>query len=207
VAALNHAPPALAQDALPISLKGDNMPSEFLNGLLSTMAPRGGGYNDIVNGNNGTDKRRTSRDQYPSPQPPPTTSNTAPGSFTANIDQEETNGTPPPDCDLLMHFVEICLNKLSGEERDKFVGALHSLLSGGMDQVLAPPPKAPKPNPNGSNTTLDRGMVGRRGNASDRRPAQDAAIRNTVATVNRNYGFFQRFPEAKNIKFSANGRY
>jgi hypothetical protein len=191
------APPPLAQDSLPFSLKGkDQMPSNFLNELLGTMPPRGGGFNPLVNG----------KDQYPTPQPPPTTSNTAPGSFTANIDQAET---PPIDCDLLMHFVEICLNKLNGEEKDKFIGSLHTLLSGGIDQMLTLP-KTPKPvQPTGSNTTLDRGIrSGRRNTANDRNrsPAQDRAIRANVAAVNQR-GFLARFPEAKNIKFSSNGRY
>jgi hypothetical protein len=131
-----------------------------------------------------------------------------PGNYTANIDQgEEDNGAPPIDADLLLHFVEICLNKLSGEEKDKFVGALHSALSSGVDQVLAPPAK-PKQNGNGgSNTTLDRGMRGgKRGSASDRRsPAQDSAIRNHVAAVNQR-GFFSRFPDAAKIRLSGSWR-
>jgi hypothetical protein len=123
----------------------------------------------------------------------------APGAFSAQLADQEPDDTP--DCDLLMHFVEICLAKLSGPERDKFVGALHSLLSSGVDNVLAPPARN-NGNGNGNNngqTNGDRSSrSGNRTRSGDRRPAQDAAIRSHVAAVNQR-GFFQRFPEAMKI--------
>jgi hypothetical protein len=134
----------------------------------------------------------------------------ATGAFAATIDQGEEDNRTPIDADLLLHFVEICLAKLDGAERDKFVGALHSALSSGVDQMLTPPAK-PRPNgngkPSGSNTTFDRGMrSGNRSGARDRRtPAQDAAIRSSVAAVNTR-SFLQRFPEAKHIRLSGSWR-
>jgi hypothetical protein len=165
--------PGAAYDAA--LAKDQTMPS---NMLPSSGAPRG----------------RTGRDQAP-----PASPMSSAGAFTQNLDQVE--GGTPIDCDLLMHFVEICLNKLDGDERDKFVGALHSLLSSSVYNVLAPPVRR---NGNGSDRRL---RSGNRSIGRDRRPAQDAAMRSHVAIVNREYGFFQRFPEARNIKFSASGRY
>jgi hypothetical protein len=111
----------------------------------------------------------------------------------AHFDQkEELNGTPI-DSDLLLSFVQLCLNRLEGDERDKFVGALHSLLSQGVDQVLAP---AKTNGTNGkSRTNGDRGArSGNRSTTGDRRPAMDA----TVRSINLR-SFLQRFPEANKV--------
>jgi hypothetical protein len=140
---------------------------------------------------NGTPRGRTGRDQAPPPSPM-----SAPGAFTANLDQGESEGEEPIDCDLLMHFVEICLNKLDGDERDKFIGSLHSLLSSGVGDVLAPRGR----NGNGSDQ-----RSGNRTRATDRRPAQDAAIRAHVAALNHR-SFLQRFPDAGKIRLSSSWR-
>jgi hypothetical protein len=147
----------------------------------SAMLPRGG-YN------------HTGRDQ---PQPPPTGPMSKPGSFTRNFDQgeqdDETGFTP----EQLAGIVEICLNKFAAQdaegETDEHSRAMR-LLAG----IIA----ARHSNGNGR-TNGDRGMrSGNRMRTGDRRPAQDAAIRSL-----NTQGFFQRFPEARNIRLSANGRY
>jgi hypothetical protein len=185
-------------------LRGDD---QMPNGNGSSMPPRGGNTSGYVNGDfmDTLPSARLRNGNGGRDQAPPAGPMSNPGSFAGNIDQgeEDTN----PDADLLLHFVEILLNKLDDDERDKFVGALHSLLSRGLDQVLAPPAQ-PKPNGyGGSNTTLDRGMRGgKRGSTSDRRsPAQDSAIRNHVAAVNQR-GFFSRFPDAAKIRLSGSWR-
>jgi hypothetical protein len=136
----------------------------------------------------------------------------SPGAFSAQLDQDPDNGGEPPvDADLLLHFVDICLQNLSGDERDKFVGSLHNILSQGVDQMFTPPKKTNgngngQARPGGSNTTLDCGVRSGNRGSTDRRPAQDRAIAGHVAAVNRDYGFFARFPDARRIKFSSNGR-
>jgi hypothetical protein len=160
-----NGPRALAQDALPLE-RNPSMP--YYNNSPPRMGVRGS-------------DRRFGRDQMP----PPTSnlSSTMPGAYGQTIDQEEES---PINGDLSLHFVEICLNRLEGPERDKFVGALHNILSQGVDQMLQPR------GGNNNNTNTRNGNGGR-----DRRQAQDRAL--AVAAINREHGFFQRFPEARHI--------
>ena len=133
--------------------------------------------------------RRTSRDQVPRP-----------ASQSPNYEHSVQEQESPIDCDTLVRFVQMCFNRLEGEERDKFLGQLASLLAAAEHM-------------NGDAETYensfkgtgarDRGLrSGHQGAARDRRPAQDAAI-----PANNRHGFLARFPEAANIRFSANGRY
>ena len=218
LAALRH-PPPYAQDSLPLSFKrktGDQLfkfsgahvsPADIIdqrgdqdmpNGL--TMLPRGGGYNDIVNGNgnrnaNGGDRRRTSRDQVPSRSAPP------PSYSGVRQDQE---GGAPMDCDTAIYLVKLCLNGLDGEERDKFLGQLTAIVTA-SEHI----------NGNSDNNFTDGNYQGTRYGSSfsgtgaiDRRlprhrTAQDAALPSSSGTSS----FLQRFPDAARIKFAGHGRY
>jgi hypothetical protein len=134
------------------------------------------------------------RDQMPVG---PTSANlSSPGAYAAQLDQgegegEEINGSPV-NSGTLLNFVELCLSKLEGEERERFIGALHNLL---------------QPNGGGNQQASDRRIArDRRGDrqARDRRIASDRAA--TVTAINRDQGFFQRFPDARKISFSSTGR-
>ena len=121
------------------------------------------------------------RDQAP---PAGTTPMSSPASFSAGTSSGFDQGEMDPS-DLgpedLMQLVRICLGGLRGPDRHQFLLSLAELISApGMD-------RAPR--------------SGRRMGA-DRRLAQDEA----VAAVNAR-GFAQRWPEARHIRFSANGRY
>jgi hypothetical protein len=111
-------------------------------------------------------------------------------------DQEE--GAPPPDCEQLSTLVRLCLSKMDGEERDKFLGQLSQLLAA-SEHI----------NGNGGNGDQSssrfngRGAIDKR-TANDRaaaprrrrmRPAMDSA----VAELNTK-DFLRRFPEAKHIR-------
>jgi hypothetical protein len=120
--------------------------------------------------------RGNGRDQVP----PPTSNLSAPGSYTANLgDQEE--GTQLSGADLL-NFVRICLGSLDGHERDQFVNGINSLLS----------------EPSG----MDRGMRSGRRTARDRRPI---GMDGSVAALNLK-SFLSRFPEARGITTNPFGR-
>jgi hypothetical protein len=139
----------------------------------------------------------------------------APGSFTHNLDQDD-----PDDDDNetmtgaeLHNILELCRARLSPDEQDNFDNLVRMSHNGngtpnnnnngdrgmragnrgagrgGRDQSQPKPPL-----PIGSNTSLDR-------RAQDRRIAQDSAQALNTSS------FLKRFPEARNIKFSATGRY
>jgi hypothetical protein len=192
LSALNG-PGALAQDALPFSIRSETMP----NG--SAMPPRGG-YNGRMN-----------RDQA---QPPPYTSN-LPGSYTANLDQGRPRGPSGRTIDQngeendpeftpkqLASVVEVCLNGFAGQDAEGKSDNHNRAM-----RLLAGPIAARHKNGNGGYgngrvVNGDRRMrSGSRGNARDRHPAQDAAIR-----ALNSQGFFQRFPEARNIRLSSSWR-
>ena len=94
----------------------------------SSGVPRGS------TGRNGD--RRTSRDQVPRPasQPP---------NYEHSVQEQES----PIDCDTLVRFVQMCFNRLEGEERDKFLGQLASLLAAaeqhGLEGVVSKRRNAP----------------------------------------------------------------
>jgi hypothetical protein len=112
-----------------------------------------------------------------------------------NYDQDPASA-PISGSDCLQ-FVQMCLAKLSGSDRDEFLSGLVDLISpeggNGMDGTLQ---LTHRPNGNGN------GLRPNNKSALDRRrPAQDAAIRSLQAN-----SFARRFPEAMQIRFGGNGR-
>ena len=167
--------PSAAYDSKTGLAKDQTMPS---NMQPSSGVPRG-----YVNARG---DYRTSRDQAP-PSPM-----SQPGSFTQNLDQGEEdpddNGLSATTGAELYNLMMICRAGLSLNEQQNF-DMLNRMSHNG----------------NGP-TNGDRGM--RRGNRThqgDRRPAQDSAVRASVAAVNRS-DFLRRYPMAKGIRLSASWR-
>jgi hypothetical protein len=179
------------------------------------MPPRGGSTSGYVNGDfmdqlPSARLRNGGRDQT-SVAPPPGPMSTT-GAYTANLDQgdPDDNGNGEMTGAELHSIMQLCRARLSPEEQDNFDmlnrmshngnGGDRGMRAGSSgaarDQTPPRPPSQPSlPRPGGSNTMLDR----RR--AQDRRIAQDAAQALNTSS------FLKRFPEARGIKFSANGRY
>jgi hypothetical protein len=129
-----------------------------------------------------------------------------PAGMTYNQDQDPS-AAPISGSDCLQ-FVQLCLAKLVGPDRDQFLSGLVDLISpeeGGMDNTLE---IIHRPNGNGTNGNglrsnnqgaLDRNR--RNGARDQRRPAQDSAIR-SLQTSN----FARRWPDAAKVSLSGNGR-
>jgi hypothetical protein len=214
-----RSPPPAAQDALPFSLKANDQLFEFTGPHVSpadmtdkgdqmpnsngSMAPRGGPTNGCVNGDDFMSTLPSARRNGRRDQAPPTNLS-SPGAYTANLDQGDPDHGEMTGAEL-HSIMQLCRSRLSPDEQNNF-DMLNRMShngnggdrgmrkgTGGRDQ--APPSQPSLPRPGGSNTTLDR----RR--AQDRRIAQDAAQALNTSS------FLKRFPEARGIKFSANGRY